>query len=307
MRHGIEHVPVTERPELDRIVEMILEEFEDVLSLAQQEWRSNGRITKIVLYGSHARDDWVDEHHTHVGKHSDWDLIVMVNDERLTDRIKYWRNVTERLYRECRFTHRLRSPAHYFVYTMEQINASLESGRYFFLDFLRDGIVVYETDDAVFAEPKPLPLARVRKMSREYFDDWFVSAGEFWDDYVGNVEKGRIKKAAFELHQCVERLYHTVLLTYTLYTPHSHNIVELRSAAELHDAALVAAWPREDVAHIAAFEKLQQAYIKARYPRDYQISEEQLAWLGMHAKRLTELVETSCRARLAQLDEQAPE
>ncbi|AMK23196.1 MULTISPECIES: HEPN domain-containing protein [Sphingomonadaceae] len=305
MRHGIEHVAVTERPELERIIGMILEEFEDVLSLAQQEWRSKGRITKIVLYGSRARGDWVDLHHTHVGKHSDWDLIVMVNDERLTDRIKYWRNVTERLYREYRFTHRLRSPAHYFVYTIEQINASLESGRYFFIDFLRDGIVVYETDDAALVEPKPMSPKRVLKLTQEYFEDWFKSSIEFYDDYIGNVEKDRIKKAAYELHQCVERLYHSVLLVYTLYTPHSHNIVELRNAAELHDPALASAWPREEDADVAAFEKLQQAYVKARYPRDYHISEEQLAWLGEHAEHLIKLVEASCKARIARLEDDA--
>lgn len=269
MRHGIEHVPSTERSELRRILDMILEEFEDVLSLASQDWKIQGGIAKIVLYGSHARGDWVDEHHTHVGKHSDWDLIVIVKDERLTDRVRYWSNVTERLYREYRFTHRLRSPAHFFVYTMDQINASLASGRYFFLDFLRDGIVLHETDNAEFAEPKQLPLTQVKKMSEGYFEDWFESATDFYDNFSFGQSKGRTKNAAFQLHQCVERLYHTVLLVQTLYTPHNHNIEELRSAAELHDPHLAAAWPRQKTEHIAAFEKLQQAYVKARYIKDY--------------------------------------
>ena len=302
MRFGIEHVPATERTELERILAIIFEEFDDVLSLAQREWKSKGQITKIVLYGSHARGDWVDEHHTHVGKHSDWDLIVIVNDERLTDRIKYWKNVTDRLFMEYRYTHRLRSPAQYFVYTMDQINKSLESGRYFFVDFLRDGIVVHEADEAKFSTPKPLPAKRVYGMSREYFDDWYVSSIEFFDDYQSNLERGRIKKAAFELHQCVERLYHTILLVFTLYTPHIHNIVELRSAAEKHDPSLAAAWPRSSEAEIAAFEKLQQAYVKARYPRDYEIREDQLAWLGERTEVLIKLVEESCRAKLAELE-----
>lgn len=302
MRLGIEHVPVTERLELERILEMILEEFDDVLSLAQREWKSKGEITKIVLYGSHARGDWVDEHYTRVGKHSDWDLIVIVNDERLTDRIKYWKNVTDRLYMEYRYSHRLRSPAQYFVYTMEQINASLENGRYFFSDFLRDGIIVYQTDSAEFATPKSLPAKRVYEMSREYFEDWFVSSTEFYDGFVFARDKGRLKNAAFQLHQCVERLYHTVLLVFTLYTPHSHNIVELRSATEKLAPSLEGAWPRSQEAEVAAFEKLQQAYVKARYPRDYQIREEQLAWLGQRAEVLIELVEQACRKKLAELE-----
>ena len=157
---------MSERRELERIVEIILEEFEDVLALAKRQWKSEGGITKIILYGSRARGEGVDEHHTHVGKHSDWDIMVLVDDERLTDRVQYWKNVTERLQRECKITHWLQSPAHYFVYTIDQINASLESGRYFFLDFLRDVIIIHESDAAEFVKPKPLPLQRVYEMSK---------------------------------------------------------------------------------------------------------------------------------------------
>lgn len=300
MRRGINHIDATERRELERIVEIILEEFDDVHALAQRQWKADASITQIILYGSRARGEGVDEHHTRVGKHSDWDIMVVVDDERLTDR-RHWKNVTERLQRENQITHWLRSPAHYFVYTIDQINASLASGRYFFLDFLRDGIVVYETELPEFIKPKPLPLRRVGEMSKEYFEDWFKSAIEFFDDFETNVEKGRLKKAAFELHQSVERLYHTVLLVYTLYSPHSHNIVVLRHAAEMHDPLLYPAWPRERPEEVDLFEKLQQAYVKARYPRDYHITEEQLAWLGERTRALIPLVEASCKGHLEKL------
>lgn len=305
MRHGIEHVSVTERRELERIIEMILDEFDDVLSLAQRDWRTNGRIDKIVLYGSHARGDWVDEHFTRVGKHSDWDLIVIVNDERLTDRVKYWQNVTERLSREYEITHRLRSPVQYFVYTMDQINTSLENGRYFFTDFYRDGIVVYEADKAEFSAPKPLPPRQVLRMSREYYSEWLEGALWDFDDYEQNHKKERLKKAAVELHQCVEKLYQTILLVFTLYTPHSRNVVELRRFAENIVPDLAVAWPRETDDEIATFEKLQQAYVKAHYPRDYYITGDRLDWLGERTRLLIDLVRSNCEARLAELERAA--
>lgn len=306
MRRSMEHVPATERSELERIIQMILEEFQDVVSLAQREWRTTGSITKVVLYGSHARGDWLDEHHTHVGRHSDWDLIVLVNDERLTDRVRYWGGVSERLHRENRYTHRLRSPVQYFVYTIEQINASLASGRYFFIDIVRDGIIVYETDDAEFASPKPLPAERVFLMSQSYFDDWFESAVEFYENYEFAIEKGRLKNAAFQLHQCVERLYHTILLTRTLYTPHNHNIGELRSASENLNPELREAWPREVENDVLAFEKLQQAYVKARYIKDFHISEAQLSWAGRRVKVLISIVRRACEDHIAALKESVP-
>src|SRR3546814_3898527 len=71
---------------LERIVQIVFEEFEDVLALATQDWKRKGRISKIILYGSYARGGWVDEPHTAKGYQSDYDLLIIVNDKRLTDR-----------------------------------------------------------------------------------------------------------------------------------------------------------------------------------------------------------------------------
>jgi len=301
MRRGIDHVPVTERRELERIVEMILDEFDDVLSLAQRDWRTNGRIDKIVLYGSYARGEWVDEHFTRVGKHSDWDLIIIVNDERLANRSKYWQNVTERLSREYEITHRLRSPVQYFVYTMDQINTSLENGRYFFTDIIRDGVIIYEKDDSDFSLPQPLPPSDEYSMSKRYFDEWFRGASQFYGVYEFSFGNGWLKNAAYQLHQCVEKLYQTALLVYTLYTPHSRNVVELRRLAEKFLPNLIQAWPRDEEEEIAAFEQLQHAYVKGDYPLDYEIAEDRLAWLGERTRLLSDLIRAGCEAHLATL------
>lgn len=307
MKRGIEHIQINERIELKRALDMILEEFEDELALAKHDWKTKAQIAKIILYGSRARGDWVDEHHTRVGKHSDWDLLILVNDIRLTNRQKYWSNVSERLMREYMYTRRLISPVHLLVYTIEQINASLEGGHYFFLDFLQDGIVVYETDEAQFVDPKPLPPQRSFDMASGYFAEKFVEAMEFYDNYQYSESKNRIKNAALQLQQCVEMLYQTVLLTFTLHSPHSRNIVELRNAAEQHVPELYEAWPRGSASENQAFETLQRAYAKWRYPRDYDIAEEQLSWLGQRGQKLISLVEKCCKSHLERLKASLPE
>lgn len=100
-------------------------------------------------------------------------------------------------------------------------------------------------------------------------------------------------------------MYHSVLLTFTLYTPHSRNIVELRKAAEKVVPELVVAWPRDSKKDQDAFENLQIAYVKSHYPRDYHVEREQLAWLGERARILIDLVEASCKAHLAELERTA--
>jgi hypothetical protein len=56
-------------------------------------------------------------------------------------------------------------------------------------------------------------------MAKEYFEEWYPTGGEFFDNYRFNLSQGRNNNAAFQLHQATERLYHTALLVVTFYTP----------------------------------------------------------------------------------------
>ena len=302
MKSGLDHLPEQKRPEIERILRMIFEEFEDALSLANQEWKTGGRILKVVLYGSHARGDWTYEPGSKVGKNSDWDLLIIVNDDRLTDYMTYWANLGHRLRVEFEHTHRLISPVQFIAHSLPEVNDALSHGRYFFMDIARDGIVLYEADETPLATPKPKSSSEALKMAREYYDQWFPMALEFWDDYVSNVERHRLKKAAFELHQCVERLYQAALLVRTFYTPYIHDIVKLRAQAELVDPRLGEAWPRDKPGEVDAFEKLQEAYVKARYIKDFEVAADKLEWVGARTAVLIQLVKRSCDERIADLE-----
>ncbi|MCW6532505.1 HEPN domain-containing protein [Sphingomonas sp. MMSM20] len=302
MRTDLDHLPPTKQRELERVVQIIFEEFADTLALAQHKWKKQGRIEKIILYGSYARGGWVDEPHTAKGYQSDYDLLIIVNDKRLTDRVDYWLKLEERLNRELAITKTLRTPVNFIVHTLQEVNDGLAHGRYFFMDIRDDGIAIYQTLPTELHLPKPKTPKQALKMAREYFDEWFPSAGEFFDDFKSNVERRRFKKAAFELHQCVERLYHCVLLVKTFYTPHVHNIGFLRTQAERLDLRLVDAWPRENRFERASWEKLKEAYVKARYSKHYRITEEELRWLGERVEALGAAVHAVCSDRIAELE-----
>jgi hypothetical protein len=96
-----------------------------------------------------------------------------------------------------------------------------------------------------------------------------------------------------------------VLLVCTFYTPHVHNLGFLRTQAERLDLRLVHAWPREHRRERAMFEKLKDAYVKARYSKHYRISEEELTWLGEQVEELGRVVHAMCSERIAQLEAKA--
>ena len=76
MRTDLDHLPANKQRELERVKQIIFEEFADSIALATMNWKKKGRIDKIILYGSYARGGWVDEPHTAKGYRSDFDLLI---------------------------------------------------------------------------------------------------------------------------------------------------------------------------------------------------------------------------------------
>jgi predicted nucleotidyltransferase/HEPN domain-containing protein len=301
MRTEIDHLPPAKQRELERVVQILFEEFGEATAIANSDWKKKGRILKIILYGSYARGGWVDEPHTAKGYQSDYDLLIVVNDDRLTDRVEYWAKAEERLIRELAITKTLRTPVNFIVHSLHEVNDGLAHGRYFFMDIRAEGIALYQSDDRQLHTPKPKTPRQALAMAKEYFEEWFCSALGFYEQATHAREKGRGKIAAFELHQATERLYHCVLLVVTFYTPHVHNLAFLRTQAERIDRRLVHVWPMDTRQERARFAKLKDAYVKARYSKHYRISEEELTWLGApggraRAGRARRLQRTDCAA-----------
>ncbi|WOF44569.1 HEPN domain-containing protein [Sphingopyxis indica] len=301
MRTDLDHLPAPKQRELERVKAIIFEEFEDALALATQGWKKKGRIEKIILYGSYARGGWVDEPHTAKGYRSDFDLLIIVNDKRLTERVDYWLKLDDRLTRELAIDRTLKTPVNFIVHTLQEVNDGLAHGRYFFMDVAKDGVALYSFDDKELHTPKPKTPDEALAMATEYFEEWYPSAMRAHINFGDDLNRGWNKDAAFILHQATERLYHCVLLVCTFYTPHVHNLGFLRTQAERLDMRLVDAWPRESRRDRARFEKLKEAYVKARYSKHYRISEEELRWLGERVEELGRAVEEVCMERIAML------
>src|SRR3546814_3514840 len=87
-------------------------------------------------------------------------------------------------------------------------------------------------------------------------------------------------------------------------SPHVHNIRFLRTQAERLDRRLVYAWPTDTRRERALFEKLKEAYVKARYSKHYRISDEELIWLGGQVEELGRVVHAVCSERLTERSEE---
>ena len=71
------------------------------------------------------------------------------------------------------------------------------------------------------------------------------------------------------------------------------------------DRRLFEVWPRWVRQDRSRFEKLKEAYVKARYSNHYRVSAEELAWLGERVEELGRVVQVICGEHIAALERSA--
>lgn len=301
MKTGLDHLPPIKQHELRRIVEIIFEEFEDALKGSSAEFKKKGRILKIILFGSYGRGTFVDEPHTKKGYRSDYDLLIVVNNKKLTDIATYWHKTQDRLLH----LKDVKTPVSLIVHSRREVNASLREGLYFFVDIARDGVILHELDDEPLAAPKRLTPQQAYEQAKKHFAARGKVIDTFVESAVFRLEKRDLSGSAFMLHQAVEHMYGALLLTLTNYSPPSHNLNFLRSLAEDTDQRLVDVWPRDQHRFIAWYNILNEAYVKARYSEHYDISQEALAWLTDRAAALYAITRDICETHISTLGTEA--
>ncbi|MBP2568738.1 MULTISPECIES: nucleotidyltransferase and HEPN domain-containing protein [Agrobacterium] len=298
MKTDIGHLPQTKQSELERIVRIIHEEFAGIVERSKSDAKKDGRIYKIILFGSYARGTWVDEPHTSKGYRSDFDILVIVSNKELADP-KYWDKATDRLM----WNKEIETPVGLIVHGAREISNFLHDGQYFFVDLAREGVVLYEFDDRPLAEAKPLSPADALRLAEEHFRRHFPDAQTFIKLAGYALKDNNTNIAAFQLHQAVETAYNCYLLTLTNYTPASHNLKFLRGLSEDRDRRLVDIWPRDHHRFTAWYNILNEAYVKARYSKRFEVSEEALAWLQERTAELHVLIDALCREHIETLQQ----
>ncbi|MFD2430547.1 HEPN domain-containing protein [Sphingobium scionense] len=294
------NLPAAKRRELAHVVEIIREGFARAIRHRTQPRYRNGHILKIILFGSYARGDWVEDP---VYRYfSDYDILVVVDHEDLTDIPEFWGKTEDRLLDELTEGRALRTQVSLVYHSLDEVNEKLRLGRYFFMDILKDGILLHEEADHPFVEPKQLSSDEALQETRDYFEEWFESAATFLKTGALVQQMGRPKEAAFQFHQATERLYHCIFLVRTLYSPKTHNLNRLRALTEQLEPRLRTVWPTDSKFEKRAYNLLREAYIKARYSREYVIGADELAWLAERVAMLQTLVLELCTARIMELE-----
>ncbi len=282
MKTSIEFLPANKQQELHAIVQAI---------------RQYSEIEMIILFGSYARGDWIEEYFedgVHVQYQSDYDLLIIVKtrsisaQHRLEDAIM---TTTENM-------PEIKTPVSPIVHDIQFINQRLKKAQYFFSDIKKQGIVLYDSGQVELAEPRELSDKERYHLAKEDFEYNFESAKGFYKGFNFYLSSQDNNHAAFLLHQTTERLYNTLLLVFTRYKPKTHDLRILRRVTNLLDQRLIKIFPQSTSEERRRFILLRNAYVDARYKKTYTITEEELTWLGERISGLMQLTETLCQEKI---------
>jgi uncharacterized protein len=295
MRKDYDHLRPQLQRQLERGVAIIRQHFAEAIKGKAWERQKQGRILKIVLYGSMARGTQVTDMRS--GYRSDFDLLVVVSHAELAED-DWWHGASDALLAEY-FGAGGRREVNFIVHDLADVNDQLRRGRPFFTDINRDGIIVYEFDTKALARPGYLSAEEIREEAQGHFEQWYQRSLDFVKLARFSENEQMLNLAAFNLHQSVESAYHCLLLTLTLYSPQLHKINKLRAMSEDLDPRLIDAWPRKTRHQRRPFDRIRRAYVEARYSKHYRITKEVLAEATASVEMLQGIVRVICEERLA--------
>lgn len=303
----LDHLALSARLELIRVVKILFEEFDAVQTGKVSEKKTGGLILKLILF-----DFPKDKSHIHEGRSgilnignsgnfsADFKLLIIVNSEFFVSP-RIWKRAEERIFREITVTGNLSTQINFVVHSIMYVNDHLANGHPFFAQVIQNGYMLYEAPGSLLVEPSPPDLESAKMEMQRDFCHWFSSARRRTELAGEALERGFYTEAAFDLHQSVERLYHCVLCVQTMYNPKSHRLAFLRSHAERIAPCLTKVWSDNSSFAKRCFDRLDRAYIGARYSRTYEITREELLLLTTGVKTLQDAVEATCLEHLSKL------
>lgn len=288
MKTSIDHLHSRKQKELESIVNIICHAT---------------RVEMIILFGSYARGDFVDydfyydreEGHT-TSYESDFDLMVIVKNERKPEDFNIWYKVENQIRRS------IRTPVSLIVEDIEHVNEQLSVGRYFYADIKKEGILLYDSKRFQLAKAKKLTLGIKKRLAEEDYKLWFPKAKDDFEFYEFGISRKKWNKAAFNLHQTTESLYTATSLILTGYKPRTHDLEKLTERIEKIDQDFCKIFPRKEPEEKRLFELLRKAYIDARYKKSYKITKPELEYLAERVKKLRRLALRKCREKIKQFE-----
>ena len=288
MKNSINFLPERKRNDLRELVGLIRDEVRDVVM--------------IILYGSYAKNTYVecDERRDFGVKTyytSDYDLLV-VTKKRLGVREGTVATRVNARFMDGR-DNEFQTRPQLINESVSKLNDALSEGRYFYVEILAQGIMLYDSGEYRLATPRELDYAEIKEMAEAYYKDKYSDAEDFLFHAKIAQERRTYQMCSFMLHQATENFIKTIPLVYVLYGYKEHDLEFLIEKCKPYTLDLAKVFPRDTDEEERLFKLLQRAYIEARYnKKNFAVTKADIDALIPRIELLRDIVEKICKERL---------
>lgn len=290
MKTSIDFLPDDVRRDLHELVGLIREEIKDV--------------GMIILFGSYAKNTFARHDVTDdyggglIEFNSDYDILV-VSRQRLGKREGYTETRIRDRFAEGKDDREV-TKVQIISESISKLNNALSEGRYFYVDAVNEGIMLYDSGEYTLATPRELNFTKIKEIAQEYYDERFSDGVDFIKGANFYYQNENYQKAIFLLHQTAENFIKTIPLVYALYGHKEHDLEFLLNKSKCYTLELIKVFPRDTEEEKRLFALLRRAYLEARYnKKNFVVTKEDIDALIPKIEQLKRVVENVCTERIA--------
>ena len=295
MKNSIDFLPERKQRDLRELAALIRDEVKDVVM--------------IILYGSYAANTYVErderrDYGVRTIYMSDYDLLV-VTKRRLGERESTVEARVRERFAAGKNDENLPRPQ-IINESISKLNDALTMGRYFYVEIVAKGIMLYDSGECQLATPGELDYAEIKKMAEEYYDDKFSDGLDFFKGANFYYQEENYHMTAFMLHQATESFLKTIPLVYILYGYKEHDLQFLIEKCKPYTLELAKVFPCDTNEEKRLFDLLRRAYLEARYnKKNFIVTKADIDALVPKIEQLCGIVEKVCKTRLGYYTQQS--
>lgn len=288
MKNSIDFLPERKQRDLRELAALIRDEVKDVVM--------------IILYGSYAANTYVErderrDYGVRTIYMSDYDLLV-ITKRRLGERESTVEARVRERFAAGKNDGNLPRPQ-IINESISKLNDALTMGRYFYVEIVAKGIMLYDSGECQLATPGELDYAEIKKMAEEYYDDKFSDGLDFFKGANFYYQEENYHMTAFMLHQATESFLKTIPLVYILYGYKEHDLQFLIEKCKPYTLELAKVFPCDTDEEKRLFDLLRRAYLEARYnKKNFIVTKADIDALVPKIELLRNITERICIERI---------
>ena len=309
MRTSLRHLSDSRRNDLALVLRHIHDTFQNtrasgkVFGLGRKLRRAADLADPemIVLFGAHARDAVngcsTNSAHDNGLYIPDYELLIIVEHCKLARRLEVWQTIMQRFRAEPDTSNGVELS--FLTRSRCEVNNQLRSGSAFFSDIKRQGIVLHRAEGIQLARCRFIDPIQRQIAARRALRWWSRSASDSLRAFELFVDRGRYRRAAFELHQAAEFLYTGIVIVFTGHQSRSHNLRRLeRRVSNLDPVFFGLLSQTTGNGDCRLFGLLNAAYVQGRYNGAFRVTRRELDELATRVRCLQRVTRRICQERI---------